>query len=155
MGVSILDAFTLLALPVFADGVTGRLPADEAKPDMPNLEPGVGIRGLFAADEEACATFVATKLVFNGAPGERVAVRTAPGDFDAAAVANFPDAAVGARAIIAPREASAAGDLANAGIDEEGVDLVADLGVRGVEGAPGIGGGLLIGDFEVTPGDLG
>ena len=58
-----------------------------------------------------------------------MAVRTAPGDFDAAAVANFPDAAVGARAIIAPREASAAGDLANAGIDEEGVDLVADLGV--------------------------
>lgn len=98
---------------------------------------------------------MATILVFNDAPGERAAVRTAPGDFDAAAVANFPDAAaVGARAIIAPREASAAGDRANAGIDEDGVDLVADLGVRGVEGAPGIGG-LLIGDFEVTPGDLG
>jgi len=30
LGVSILDPFTLLALPVFADGVTGRFPADEA-----------------------------------------------------------------------------------------------------------------------------
>ena len=113
----------------------GRFPADRVEA-APILEPGVNGRGLLgvAEAEPADGTEFAMELVFSGSPGDRVADKRAPGDRGVVFPAPFP-IEPGARAIIAPRDAAAAGERAKAGIDEEAeVVFDADLGVLGVEG---------------------